>query len=93
MNENHIGISGCCDLRMGDGPRITPDHGSEERRRMLKAAYYRDMERYKMAKERQDSVGICRYWGSARRFRQLLHQEYGEEIDGTGIEDRLLPIL
>lgn len=81
MNENHIGISGSCDLRMGDGPVITPDHGSEKRRQMLRNSYYRDRERYKKAKAAGDIAECCRYRGSANIFRQLLHMEYEEEID------------
>ena len=60
--------------------RITPDHGSEERRKMLIESYHRDRERYQRAKETGDRAECCRLRGSANRFRQLLHMEFGEEI-------------
>lgn len=60
--------------------QVTPDHGSEERRKMLIEAYHRDRSRYRKAKETGDRAGCCRYRGSAQRFRQLLQTEYGEDI-------------
>ena len=70
-------------VRLGDGTvRITPDHGSEERRRMLEAAYRRDVEKLKIAEARKNAGESCRLRGNIRAFRQLLHQEYGVDIDG-----------
>lgn len=60
--------------------KVTPDHGSEERRQMLREAYYRNREEYKKAKEAGDISECCRYRGDAQRFRQLLRLEYGEDI-------------
>ena len=63
-----------------DNGKVTPDHGSEERRQMLREAYYRNREGYQKAKEAGDIAECCRYRGDAQRFRQLLHLEYGEDI-------------
>lgn len=70
-------------VRVGDrNIRITPDHGSEERRAMLRTAFYRNRERYRKAKANGDTAECCRLRGNAQRIRQLLHMEYGEDIDG-----------
>ena len=70
-------------VRLGNGiVRITPDHGSEERRRMLEAAYHRNVEKLKIAEARKDAGESCRLRGNIRTFRQLLHQEYGVDING-----------
>lgn len=70
-------------VRLDDGAvQITPDHGSEERRRMLEAAYRRDVEKLKIAEARKNAGELCRLRGNIRAFRQLLHQEYGVDIDG-----------
>lgn len=84
MSYGHINSFHSRDpVRLGDGTvRITPDHGSEERRRMLEAAYYRDMEKLKIAEARKNAGESCRLRGNIRTFRQLLHQEYGVDIDG-----------
>ena len=60
--------------------QVTPDHGSEECRKMLIEAYHRDRARYQKAKKTGDREGCCRYRGSAHRFSQLLQMEYGVEI-------------
>ena len=60
--------------------QVTPDHGSEERRQMLREAYYRNRAGYMKAKEAGDISECCRLRGDAQRFRQFLRLEYGEEI-------------
>lgn len=70
-----------CDGAGGmDNGKVTPDHGSEERRQMLREAYYRNRTGYMKAKEAGDISECCRLRGDAQRFRQLLRLEYGEDI-------------
>ena len=83
MNGHSDCIRGRDPVRLGNGiVRLTPDHGSEERRRMLEAAYHRDVEKLKIAEARKNAGESCRLRGNIRAFRQLLHQEYGVDIDG-----------
>jgi len=49
---------------------------------MLEAAYRRDVEKLKIAEARKNAGESCRLRGNIRAFRQLLHQEYGVDIDG-----------
>ena len=47
--------------------KVTPDHGSEERRQMLREAYYRNRAGYMKAKEAGDISECCRLRGGRRR--------------------------
>ncbi len=79
-DENTNNMAGDDRVRLVAGRRLTPDHGSDERRQMLEEAYRRNRERYLKAKNSGDRAECCRLRGLAHSFRQSLQKEYGVEL-------------
>ena len=66
---------------MGHDHSVTPNHGSRERLLMLRRRYRESRRSQKEAAAAGDGYESCRHKGEAERFKWLISQEYGENID------------